>query len=81
LDVRVRGAVDPDIQQSQSFAEWEAAVASGATLNELEKLENGGYSKTFRAKMLAWHKLHKAVEMHSEAEAVKAAERASKAKG
>lgn len=47
-----------------AFAEWEAAIAAGATLDELYKWETGGYPKPFRARVIAWHNLHNLVEAH-----------------
>lgn len=67
----VKGSVDPHIQYSVHFALWEAAIEAGATLDELNKLFEGGYSPRFLAYLLAWHRLHKAVELHSEAAAMR----------
>lgn len=49
------------------FAEWEAAIAAGATLEELNRLEAGYYPTIFRARLIAWKKLHDLVLLHSEA--------------
>jgi hypothetical protein len=62
--VGVKGAVNPHISYSLHYAEWEAAIAAGASLDELFKLED--YPKIFRAKLIAWHSKHKAVEMHAQ---------------
>lgn len=35
---------------------------AGATLNELEKWDNGGYDKIFMAKVVAWARGHHVVE-------------------
>ena len=63
-DVSVRDAVNPHISYAVHFSEWEAAIAAGATLDELQRLEQ--YPKEFRAKLIAWHGYHRAVEMHSQ---------------
>lgn len=42
------------------FSEWEAAIAAGATLDELQRLEQ--YPKMFRAKLIAWYSAHRSIE-------------------
>lgn len=64
MDVSIKKKVDADIQYSLEFSGWEAAVAAGATLDELLKWANGEYPRPFMAKVIAWHILHNAVEMH-----------------
>jgi len=49
-----------------SFPLWEAATAAGASLDELEKLESGGYATWFQAKLVAWHQLHQIVEQNKQ---------------
>jgi len=63
-DVRAKTAIDPHISYSVHFSEWEAAIAAGATLDELARLEK--YPKRFRAKLVAWHGYHKAVDLHAQ---------------
>lgn len=70
-DVRVRDSVDPGIQYGMSFAEWEAGVEAGV---DMYKWETGGYPKWFKAKVLAWYRLHNLVKLHTE-DAVQAAAR------
>ena len=72
-DVGVRDAIDPQISYSVHFSEFEAAVAAGASLDELMRLEE--YPKKFRAKLIAWFGYHKMVEMHAQ-DAVSAKTRA-----
>jgi len=62
--VGVRDSVNPHISYSVHFSEWEAAIAAGATLDELLKLEE--YPKKFRAKLIAWYGYHKLVELHAQ---------------
>lgn len=47
-----------------SYAEFDAAIAAGASLDELFKWTTGGYPRSFKVKVLAWHNLHNAIEMH-----------------
>ena len=49
-----------------SFPLWDAAIAAGATLDELEKLDEGGYSRALQIKLLAWHEMSRLVSMHVE---------------
>lgn len=60
----MRDSVDPHISYSVHFSEWEAAIAAGATLDELLHLEE--YPKKFRAKVMAWFGYHKLVELHAQ---------------
>jgi hypothetical protein len=62
--VGVREAVNPHITFSPHFSEFEAAVAAGATLDELMRLEE--YPKMFRAKLVAWFGYHKLLELHTQ---------------
>ena len=63
------------------YAEFDAAIAAGATLDELYKLEQGEYPKKFRARVVAWHNLHKAIEGHSNDAVAEDIKRKSKQKG
>ena len=55
-----------------TFPLWEAAIAAGATLDELNNLDS--YPKRFQAKLIAWHQKHQIVKMHQEDAKVKALE-------
>ena len=61
--VQVRTAVDANIDFGMSFAEWEAACAAGLNLWDWE---NNKYPVPFKAKVIAWHKLHRLIEIHQE---------------
>jgi hypothetical protein len=77
--VRLRNAIDAGITYSMAFAQWEAAVAAGATMDELYRMERGEYPKWFVAKVMAWHNVHSLVEAHKEdASAIEAQKRARK---
>lgn len=76
-DRRITDSVKHGIQASQKFWEWEAAIAAGATLDELEKWERigGGYSPIFKAMVFVWYERHRLLESHIEdakAKAIKA---------
>lgn len=66
---RVKGAKSIPISYSKEFEAWSAAVAAGATLDELLKWDNGGYPTWFMARVIIWHKYHEAIELHREAAA------------
>lgn len=63
-DVRVRSGVDPHISYSMHYSVFDAAIAAGATLEELSKLES--YPKPFLAKLVAWHNFHSLIELHGQ---------------
>ena len=65
-DLRIKDAVDPHISFSMSFLEWEAAVAAGASREELYKWETRGYPKSFMARVVAWYQYHCLVKTHQE---------------
>lgn len=49
-----------------SYAEWDAAVECGATLDELQKWDAGGYTARFKAKVITFVRYKRLIEMHSE---------------
>jgi hypothetical protein len=49
-----------------SFRIWEAAIAAGASLDELVRLESGEYSGAFLAKLVAWYNMTNLITIHSE---------------
>ena len=57
---------------------WEAAVAAGATLDELCRLDDGGYPKRFLVKLLAWKQMRDLVRIHSEDAVARVAKRKAK---
>lgn len=57
--------METGIAYSTSYGEWEAAIAAGATLEELEKWDRGLYSTKFKSKVLAWYGLHTLIELHA----------------
>lgn len=65
-DVGIRGSKDPEIQYKLEFEGWEAAVAAGATLEELHKWYDGGYPRKFMALVIQWNRSHQLVEAHKQ---------------
>lgn len=59
---------------------WEAAIAAGATLEEIDKIDRGEFSPRFIAKLLAWHTAHRLVGSHTEDAVAKAAKAQAKKK-
>lgn len=75
-DVHLRKSVRTGIEYgSVSYPLWDAAIAAGASLDELERLDEGEYSIKMQAKLIAWHQLHQLVEAHKEEARIRAAER------
>lgn len=54
------------IEYDLSFELWESAVAAGAGLDELHKLDQGLYPKHFKAKLITWFRFHELLELHRE---------------
>ena len=63
-----------------SYKIWEAAIAAGASLDEMERLEQGHYSNAFLAKLVAWYNMSEAIHMHSEEAKSDAIKRQAKSK-
>lgn len=57
--------MDTGISYSMGYSEWEAAIAAGATLDELVKWDKGLYPGNFKAKVVAWYNLHNTIELHA----------------
>lgn len=55
-----------------SYALWDAAIAAGATMDELHRMEMGVYPPTLLAKVIAWRKGSIAINNHTEAAKAKA---------
>jgi hypothetical protein len=43
---------------------FDAAIAAGATLDELARIEK--YPKSFLAKLVAWHQMNNLIRVHQE---------------
>ena len=73
----LRDSINTGIQyETLTFPLWEAAIAAGATLDELSRLDD--YPKRFLAKLIAWWEKHRIVRMHEQDAAARAAEKKSK---
>ncbi len=60
------------------FPLWDAAVAVGATLTELQEMDQGKFDGKFLARVLAYKRLKDFVELHSADAQGAAAEREMK---
>lgn len=60
------GAKSLGIEYGLSFEVWQAAIAAGATLDELHKLDQGFYPKYFKAKLITWFRFHELLGLHRE---------------
>ncbi len=73
--MRLRNAVDPGINYSMSFAEWEACAAAGL---DLWRWEMGLYPLAFKERVIAWHGLHNLVNLFGQEAADEAGKKKSK---
>lgn len=55
-DVHVTGGVDAGISYSPGYANLNAAIAAGASMDELLKWEQGEYPQWFMARVVVWHR-------------------------
>lgn len=46
-----------------AYAEMDACIAAGL---DVEKWENGGYSKELRIRVIAWHRLNELIRSHTD---------------
>lgn len=80
-DIVLKDAVDPKISRSQKLVEWEAAIAAGATLEDLYKWEamgEKGFPSWFKARVLVWYERHSQYEAHVSDAQIKAAKKKSR---
>jgi len=68
----VRHRLPSGITYSGAFEEYEACVAAGL---DLQRWEEGSYAPRFKARVIAWHRLHGLVEGHIEDAAATQAEK------
>lgn len=68
----ITGGVKTNITYNMSYALWDAAIAAGATMDELYRMEMGLYPPSLLAKIIAWRRGTIAIENHTEAEKAKA---------
>jgi len=65
-NVSIRDRIDSGISYSMRFAEFDAAIAAGATLDELQKLYYGGYPPKFMALVVVWHAMSSLINAHQQ---------------
>jgi hypothetical protein len=49
-----------------SYAIWDAAIAAGASMDELKAIDEGQYPSWFLGKIIAWHIAHRQISSHSD---------------
>lgn len=59
----MKDAVDTKISYSLAYEEFDACIAVGL---DLEKWQEGGYSKELKAQAMAWHRLKKLIRAHTD---------------
>ena len=64
--VGLPGAKSLGVEYGPTFELWEAAVAAGAGLDDLWRLDMGHYPKWFKAKLIAWFRFHELLKLHRE---------------
>jgi hypothetical protein len=47
-----------------SYAVWDAAIAAGATMDELKRIDEGAYPSWFLSKVIAWHIASRQIASH-----------------
>lgn len=62
------------------YAEFDAPIAAGATLDELNRWYNGGYERAFKAHVLAWYKMQSLIRAHEQDAVSQAIKRRAKKK-
>jgi len=55
-----------NIGYSKAFEVFDAAIAAGATIEDLWKIDSGDYPTWFIAKLIAWSRGSKMIHNHSQ---------------
>jgi len=63
-----RDIVNPDISYSQDFGELEACHGAGL---DMWQWDQNVYPPGFKARVVAWWRLHKLIQLHSQDAAIK----------
>lgn len=71
----IKHSVKTDIEYSNEFALFDAAIAAGATLTELDMLIRGEFSQKLMARVLVWHKYKQLIEVNTQDAVARASER------
>ena len=74
-------SVNTGIRYNNYFGGIRAAIAAGATLDELEKWINGEYAPRFMAMVFAWYETENLITQHTNAAVGRAMEKHAKRKG
>lgn len=64
--VPLHDTIHTSIDYSYRFAEFDAAIAAGATLDELYKLYQGLYPRRFMAMIVVWNSSRRMIEAHQQ---------------
>ena len=54
---------------------WDAAIAAGATIEDLRKMDAGEYPPSLVAKLIAWYNGHRLIDAHSQDASMKASKK------
>lgn len=79
-NLRLKESVDPNISYSEAYAEMDALIAAGASIDELDKWINGGYSPRLLAWVRQWYISNALIKAHAEEASADSAKRKSKAR-
>ena len=71
----IRNRLHHGVEYSSRFEEWEACIEAGL---DIERWENGEYENSFKAYVIAWHRLHNMVDTHVQDAAMTESKRRSK---
>jgi hypothetical protein len=66
IDYHLTGGISAGINYNISYSVWDAAIAAGATLDELKSIDEGKYPSWFLGKVIAWHMVHRLIDNHQE---------------
>jgi len=64
-DVYIKG-INSGINYNMSYAVWDAAIAAGASLKELQAIDEGEYPSWFLGKIIAWHIASRQISNHQD---------------
>jgi len=76
--VPIRGAVNPHIGFSQTYAQMDALIEAGATIWELHDWFTGKFPPFFLVFIQGWQKYHHLIRLHAESAANEAARKKGK---
>jgi len=65
-DIELSGGINAGIHYNMSYAVWDAAIAAGATMDELKHIDEGTYPSWFLGKLIAWHIASKQIASHKD---------------